>query len=165
MNILVSIGGVLTWNKKKYRCALGKGGITGDKKEGDGATPVGCFPLREVLYRADKIACPVTKLPTSAIQKNDGWCDDVADELYNKKIILPYPAHHEELWRADNLYDLIVPFGYNDGRVVSGRGSALFIHVAHSKYTPTEGCIALSLPDLLHLLQEVSTETNVCITS
>lgn len=163
MDILVSSAGVLTWQGRVYRCALGRNGVSAEKKEGDGTTPVGCFALREVLYRADKIALPPTRLPVYTIQKNDGWCDDPADDAYNKKITLPYPARHEELWREDDLYDLVIPFGYNDAPVVPGKGSALFIHVATPNYAPTEGCIALSQPDVLDLLLQVSTETKICV--
>ncbi len=53
------------------------------------------------------------------------------------------------LWRADHVYDLIVPLGYNDDPVVPGKGSAIFMHVAKPDYAPTEGCVALALPDLL----------------
>lgn len=164
MDILVSSSGILTWRNKDYRCALGKGGVTADKKEGDGATPTGCFPLREVLYRADKLDAPKTALPISLIQKSDGWCDDVENANYNKKVTLPYSGSHEELWRTDDVYDLIVPLGYNDDPVISGKGSAIFMHVARPSYAPTDGCIALSLPDLLHILREISRETKVCIT-
>ena len=34
----------------------------------------------------------------------------------------------------------------------SGKGSAIFLHLARPDYTPTEGCIALALPDLLTTL-------------
>ena len=155
--------GILTLNNKEFRCALGKGGVTEDKREGDGATPSGCFPIREVMYRADKLPQPVTNLPISVIQQNDGWCDDVNDPSYNKKVTAPYPASHERLWREDDLYDIVVPLGYNDNPAVRDKGSAIFMHVARPNYTPTAGCIALSLQDLLHILKEISKETKVCI--
>ena len=68
---------------------------------------------------------------------------------------LPYPASCEELWRDDHLYDVIVVLGYNDDPVVTGRGSAIFLHVACSSFRPTEGCVALVLEDLLNLLGSV----------
>ncbi len=163
MNIIVSSSGVLKWNGREYKCALGKGGVLQEKIEGDGATPVGNFPLRGVLYRADKISKPTTVLPISAITKDDGWCDDVSDPQYNKKITLPYPAKHEILWRDDDIYDLVVILGYNDNPVIPGKGSAIFIHVARQGYSPTEGCVALALPDLIQILKEVSTETVIHI--
>ena len=38
----------------RWRCAVGRGGVRAEKREGDGATPAGCWPLRRVLYRAAK---------------------------------------------------------------------------------------------------------------
>ena len=164
MDIKVLSSGHLLWNKKTYTCALGKSGVTNEKKEGDNATPLGCFALREVLYRLDMIKeVPITTLPTCAIQENDGWCDDPNDIKYNKKISLPYAARHETLWKDDGIYDIIVLLGYNDDLIISGKGSAIFLHVARPNYTPTEGCVALALPDLLEILSGVSKETRVCI--
>src|SRR3546814_4591305 len=71
-------------------------------------TPVGRWPLRRVLYRADRIARPVTVLPCQPIAPDDGWCDDPADPAYNRPVRLPYPARHERLTRDDHLYDLVV---------------------------------------------------------
>jgi L,D-peptidoglycan transpeptidase YkuD (ErfK/YbiS/YcfS/YnhG family) len=161
--ILVSASGMLHWNDREYKCALGKGGVTEDKKEGDGATPIGCFPLREVMYRADKIGKPQTGLPLCELKKDDGWCDDVDDANYNRKVTLPYPASHESLWRDDDLYDIIVVVGYNDAPVEKGKGSAIFMHVARPTYSPTAGCIALAKDDLLEILKGVSEETQICI--
>lgn len=162
MDISVSSSGILSYGGKTFRCALGRGGVVADKQEGDGATPFGCFPIRDVLYRADKLSVPATCFPVSPIQENDGWCDDVNDPQYNKMIELPYTASHEKLWREDNLYDVIVTLGYNDDPVVKGKGSAIFMHVARPDYSPTAGCVALSLPDLLQILQEIPRETEVC---
>ncbi len=163
MDIFVSSSGILKWNGREYKCALGKGGVLQEKIEGDGATPLGNFPLRGVLYRADKIPKPVTVLPLSVITKDDGWCDDVSNSQYNKKIAPPYSANHEKLWRDDDVYDLVIILGYNDNPVIPGKGSAIFMHVARQGYPPTEGCVAIALPDLIQILKEVSLETIVHI--
>ena len=42
----------------------------------------------------------------------------------------------------DALYDLLVVVGFNDGPVVPGKGSAIFLHLAQPGYTPTQGCPA-----------------------
>ncbi len=137
----------------RWRCAIGRGGMKIDKREGDGGTPVGAWPLRRVLYRADRLlAAPPTALPISAIRPADGWCDDTADPAYNRPVPLPCPASHERLWRDDAVYDVIVVLGHNDDPPVPGLGSAVFLHVARPGYLPTEGCVALALPDLLALL-------------
>lgn len=145
-----SADGIFTGPEIKFRCAIGKGGMTeaAEKREGDGASPIGEWEMRRVLYRADRIAPPETDLPCSPISKHDGWCDDPADPLYNRPVALPYPASHEKLWRDDHAYDIIVELGHNDNPPVSGLGSAIFLHVAKPDYAPTEGCIALSETDL-----------------
>ena len=47
------------------RCALGGAGISTETREGDGATPVGAFALRRLLYRPDRLIRPRTGLPIS----------------------------------------------------------------------------------------------------
>jgi L,D-peptidoglycan transpeptidase YkuD (ErfK/YbiS/YcfS/YnhG family) len=96
--------------------------------------------MRRVLYRLDRLSAPTTPLPVAPLTPNDGWCDDPADPLYNRPVQLPYAGRHEELWRADDLYDVIVVIGHNDAPVVAGMGSAVFMHLASADYRPTQGC-------------------------
>lgn len=162
-DIIVRATGTLSFRDKEYRCALGKGGVRNSKAEGDGATPVGCFPLREVYYRADKIEKPDCPFTTHAISKQDAWCDDPADPHYNTHITVGEGVT-ESLWRDDDLYDVVVVLGYNDNPPVPGKGSAIFMHVAREGYTPTAGCIALARNDVLEILKNTSPGTRVCIT-
>lgn len=132
--------------------ALGRGGIRALKREGDGGTPLGRFPVRQVLYRADRVARPRTQLPVRAIRDQDGWCDDPTDRNYNRLIRLPSRRSAEGLKRADHLYDLVLVLGYNDRPRVRGKGSAIFVHLARPGFSPTDGCIALTRHDLIMLL-------------
>lgn len=324
--IIKVVGGALFFAGKNYRCAVGKNGFSADKKEGDGCTPIGMFPLRELWYRADKMSAPKTSLPLRIISEDDGWCDDVNSEYYNRHVKLPLtlgegrgegnytnaPAelveyarklrkestapekklwfllrnrqmnghkfrrqhpictyiadfycdelrlvieldgeshftaegvahdkirsHYfqeqgyriirftnaeirdnfeavldniynitkhnsltkynsltlplsqrerelgralsqkeiglegefyknergngcEKLWRSDDVYDLIIPLGYNDSPIVKGKGSAIFMHVAKADYSGTEGCVALSKDDLLKFLPLLSPQS------
>ncbi|QQR60384.1 L,D-transpeptidase family protein [Candidatus Uhrbacteria bacterium] len=142
-------------NGKRYRCAIGRTGVLADKKEGDGGTPHGTFPLREVFFREDRLEKPVTGLPIRATASNDGWADDSALPEYNTHVSLPYPGSHENLWREDHVYDVILVVGYNDAPPVPGKGSAIFIHLAREGYTPTAGCPVFSKPDLLEILAQL----------
>jgi L,D-peptidoglycan transpeptidase YkuD (ErfK/YbiS/YcfS/YnhG family) len=154
--------GVLSWPGGSARAACGLGGVRVDKREGDQTSPAGRFPLLRAFYRADRLAAPRTALPLAMLTASDGWVDDPADPRYNTLVALPYPASHEELWREDGLYDLIVVIGYNTDPVVPGRGSAIFLHVARPDFSGTEGCIAVArevLPPLLGLLGPGSTLT------
>lgn len=153
MNLTVRPDGMLQAGDRLLACALGKGGRRAHKREGDGATPLGRFALRELLWRPDRFAAPPrTGLAMRALAPEMGWCDDPSDAAYNRPVALPFGASHEVLWREDAVYDLIVPLGYNDDPVTAGAGSAIFMHIARQGYPGTEGCVALSREDLLALL-------------
>ena len=124
-----------------------------DKREGDGASPIGRWPARRVFYRPDKGPPPETGLPVIGLKPEDGWSDDPSEPSYNRLVPLPCRGSHERLWREDGLYDLIVELGYNDDPVVAGAGSAIFLHVARAGYATTEGCIALAEDDLRAVLR------------
>ena len=152
MEIQVYADRWLVYEGRTLRCALGAGGVTTDKREGDKATPVGGFPLRRVLFRPDRVPRPATDLPAAPIAPDDGWCDDPDDPRYNQPVKRPYPASHESLWRDDHVYDVILVLGHNYAPPVPGAGSAIFLHVARDGFQPTEGCVALRLDDVLALL-------------
>ena len=136
------------------RCALGKGGViaAADKREGDGKSPLGVWAIRRVLFRPDKGGRPETRLPTKALERDDGWCDAPGDPAYNRAVKLPHPASAEQMWREDDVYDLVCILAHNDDPPVRGLGSAIFLHLARPGYAPTEGCVALSREDMLELL-------------
>jgi len=62
------------------------------------------------------------------------------------------------MFRKDRKYDLVIVLDYNFKKPISGRGSAIFIHITNN-YKPTAGCIALSKKDLLILLKLISENT------
>ena len=150
-------------------CAIGRTGMRALKREGDGASPCGAWPLREAYYRADRFHLrPRTPLPLRALSPEDGWCDAAGDRNYNRLIQHPYYGNAERLWREDGLYDIVVVVGYNDLPRVKGRGSAIFIHVARTgadslDLEPTEGCVALQKGHLLRLLPMLGSQTRLLI--
>jgi L,D-peptidoglycan transpeptidase YkuD (ErfK/YbiS/YcfS/YnhG family) len=162
MRATLTSSGTFSFGSETFRAAFGRGGIRRHKQEGDGATPVGLLPLRQVLYRPDRVAAPVSVVPVSVVPvgvvpvrplgPDDGWCDDPADARYNRAVDLPISASAESLWRDDEVYDIIGVLGWNDDPVVPGRGSAIFLHLARPDFAPTQGCIALPLDDLRVIL-------------
>ncbi len=146
--------GVLDLGLVQVRCILGAAGVidAAAKREGDGASPAGIWPLRFVYYRPDRVAPPKTALAKKALAPDQGWSDAPLDGAYNRPVRLPHDASAEILWRCDHVYDLIVVLGYNDDPVEIGAGSAIFLHLARKDHTPTQGCVALSFDDLAHLL-------------
>lgn len=146
--------GKLSGGQLSVRCALGKGGLIAadEKREGDGASPIGIWPMRRVFYRGDRTARPETKLACVPLREHDGWCDAPYHRLYNRPVSRPFEASHERLWRDDNVYDIIVELGHNDRPPRPGLGSAIFMHLAKPTYAPTEGCVAIAKADMLTVL-------------
>lgn len=140
----------------KVRCALGPAGVkpAAEKREGDGASPAGVWPIRKVLYRPDRGAKPQTALPVAAMAPDDGWCDAPDDPAYNRAVDLPYPASAEAMWREDGIYDVVVVLGHNDDPAVAGAGSCIFLHLNRPDYPPTQGCVAIAREDLERLLRK-----------
>lgn len=153
----------LAANGRVMDVSIGRAGIAAQKREGDGATPAGIFRLRRMLWRADRLARPRTRLPGTPILPHLGWCDDPANFHYNTQIHLPWPASAEALWRMDHLYDVILVISHNQDPVVPGAGSAVFVHLERPDKGPTAGCVALQLPDLLSLLKSAGPETELHI--
>lgn len=150
---------------EKFPCSIGRAGVAaaGEKREGDLMTPSGSFPLRCCYYRPDRVTPPKTNLPLIALTPEDGWCDEPTHPRYNQHVKLPFDGRHEKLWREDHVYDLVIPMGYNDGPIVPGLGSAIFLHVMRPDGVGTEGCVAVERDALLALLPRLSTETRVIV--
>ncbi len=165
VEMIVSTDGLLRFDDREFRCAIGKNGVVSAdaKTEGDGKTPAGTWRLRYVMYRSDRRASPHTDLPVTTISFSDGWCDDPTHPDYNRLVRLPFDASHEKLFRDDGLYNLIVVLGHNDDPTVPGKGSAIFMHIARPDYTGTEGCVALGEKDLETILSMCTTESYIRI--
>jgi L,D-peptidoglycan transpeptidase YkuD (ErfK/YbiS/YcfS/YnhG family) len=156
-------GGRLFWPTGSARAAIGRAGVRVAKREGDGATPAGSFPLRFGMYRRDRIGLPSLVLPMTPLSARHAWVDDPQDANYNRLVELPYPAHAEGLWRQDQIYDLVVVIGYNMSPTRPGAGSAIFLHIARPDFAPTEGCIAVARDVLLRLLPALGKDSTLTI--
>jgi L,D-peptidoglycan transpeptidase YkuD (ErfK/YbiS/YcfS/YnhG family) len=157
------------WEKKNeewvlvngpWPAVIGKNGMTPreQKKEGDGKTPTGLFPISLVFGEADRID---TGLPYRATTEQDIWVDDPLSPLYNQWSQLPTSAHSfEKMKRKDHLYKLGLVVDYNQHPVVAGSGSAIFIHIWRSENKGTAGCAALDESNLIKLVQTLKRELN-----
>jgi len=155
--------GRLSWAGGSAVAAIGRGGVRANKKEGDGVTPVGTYPLLFGLYREDRIKLPPSRLPMRALAPYDAWVDDPSDAKYNSLVTLPYPARTERMWRDDGIYDILIVIGYNMNPVIAGAGSAIFLHIARSNFSATEGCIAVARAVLVNLIPLLAPEPSITI--
>jgi L,D-peptidoglycan transpeptidase YkuD (ErfK/YbiS/YcfS/YnhG family) len=162
MNIRLK-GKYLYYLNYKIKCAIGKNGITKNKREGDLKTPRGIFKLKKVLYRRDRIKFFKSTLKKNYIKKNIGWCDDPSSKYYNREIKFPFNYSAEKLWRKDNIYDLIIIINYNCKPVIKNKGSAIFLHICKKNYAPTKGCLAINKNDMMNLIVNIKNNTKLII--
>ena len=162
MNIILKKN-FLLYKEYKFRCCIGKLGLSISKKEGDLKTPKGKFDLGLVYYRNDKIKSLRCRLKKKIIKKNMGWCDDSSSKKYNKEVKFPFKYNAEKLYRNDNIYDIFINIKYNCSPVVRNKGSAIFLHLSNKKYKPTKGCVGVIKKDLLKILSLINKNTKILI--
>lgn len=134
------------------RAVIGARGFarTGEKREGDGKTPTGVFPLGMAFGYGP--TCK-TGLPYRMVTENDFWVDDVNSKRYNQWVTgKPDATSYEVLKRNDDLYKYAIVVEYNTKPVIRGKGSAIFVHVWRGDRSPTAGCIAISEGNIVRLL-------------
>ena len=163
MTIFVKNKHTLQINEFKFKCCIGKNGLTKYKKEGDKKTPKGKFQIEHLYFRKDRLEKPLTSLKCIRIKKNMGWCNDVkSPKMYNKFFKIEKKIKHEKLNRKDYKYDLMIPIKYNFISPITGKGSCIFIHLTKN-YKPTAGCIGLKKKDFLVMLKLINKNTKIKI--
>ncbi len=162
MKIIVKNKDTLLFDEFKFKCSIGKRGITSKKIEGDKKTPNGTYALGPLYIRKDRISKIQTKLKKIQIKKNYGWCDDTKSKFYNRQIRLNKKIKCEKLFLKNKNYDLLVPIKYNTFKPVKNKGSAIFLHLTRN-YKKTFGCIAIKEKDMIILLKLINKKTKIKI--
>ena len=121
------------------------------KKEGDGKSPAGMFPLTFAFgssMKPEQITFPYTRLG-----QYTECVDDVNSHHYNKIVgrdqvgIFDWKSS-EKMLEIGEPYALGVFVAYNSYPVVKGNGSCIFLHIWKDAATPTAGCTAMNRPEL-----------------
>ena len=149
---LLNVGGIV------FPCALGRGGISAAKREGDGATPLGPMRVLSGYIRGRRFDYR-SSLPLQPITPTLGWCEVPDDRNYNRPVAIPYAASHESMLRPDHLYDACIVLDWNITPRRRGRGSAIFLHLARQDFPPTQGCVAVTHTVMARLLSRLSRRT------
>lgn len=121
------------------------------KKEGDGNSPAGRFPLTfafGVNSKPDKAALPYTKL-----EEFTECVDDVHSHFYNKIVDRMQVGDFdwkssERMLEVGPAYNLGVFVAYNSYPPVRGSGSCIFLHIWKDANTGTAGCTAMERSNL-----------------
>ncbi len=120
-----------------------------DKREGDGKSPSGIFPLG-IAFGYDPLV--ETKMSYRQVTDEDFWVDDVNSEDYNKWVKgEPKAASWEKMKRDDDQYKYGVVIEYNTNPIIRGKGSAIFLHV-WKRGESTVGCVSMPEEMVLKIL-------------
>ena len=162
MQIIIKNKDTIFLDEFKFKCVLGKNGVTSKKKEGDLKTPKGTYSIGPLFYRKDKILKIETQLKKIPIKRNMYWCDDINSKYYNKLVNSKKFGSHEKMFRNDRKYDLVVVINYNTKKIIKKKGSAIFLHLTNN-YKKTKGCVAIKKTDMLVLLKIIDKKAKIRI--
>ena len=144
--------------------ALGRGGILANKREGDGGTPRGTFRPLQLWWRADRHPRPRTFLPVRPIRPEDAWCEDPHDRHYNQPMrLVRGPGRRPADARGPPLRFHRRDRSQQPRPRIAGRGSAVFLHLARTNFSPTAGCVSMTKSAMLRLLRRMGPQTRIMI--
>jgi L,D-peptidoglycan transpeptidase YkuD (ErfK/YbiS/YcfS/YnhG family) len=133
---------------------VGRNGVRRDKREGDGATPAGTFPIGSRMY--GNSPSPGVSYPYIRLRCGGWWVEDPNSAVYNTFQRVgcgrkpPFKVTKPDLSTSPRAYAHFAVIDYNMHPVVPGRGSGIFLHVQIGK--ATSGCVSLRRPTLVHVL-------------
>jgi len=138
-----------------YTARVGRNGVRKNKREGDGSTPAGTFPIGGKMY--GNSPSPGVSYPYVRLRCGDWWVEDSKSPAYNTFQRIgcgrrpPFKVTTPDLSTSPRAYAHFAVVEYNMHPVVRGRGSGIFLHVQIGK--ATSGCISLRRPALIHVLR------------
>jgi len=137
-----------------WTARLGRSGLRAQKREGDGATPVGTYRFGATMYGI--APNPGVRFHYHRLTCGDWWDEDPGSPTYNTfrhvtcGTAPAFGGGSEALWRIAPQYSYFAVIDYNAHPIVPGRGSAIFLHVAVGA---TAGCVSLPEQQLVQLLR------------
>ena len=165
-----SVHCVATFDNKSYQVIVGKNGLSENKIQGDCKTPIGEFTLsKTIFYRDDKInksEFENNDYEFAEIKENLTLCRDFLNIHYNK-LVHPNDNHQckqtSGLYRADSLFNIVIPIDYNVNPVIAGKGAGIFIHTRGMGNSGSKGCIRFWKNDLVKIINKLTDETRIVI--
>jgi L,D-peptidoglycan transpeptidase YkuD (ErfK/YbiS/YcfS/YnhG family) len=133
-------------------CVIGRGGLTKEKKEGDGKTPTGLYAIGTAFGTDPPPPC---EWPYRLTGPHDYWIDDPHSPDYNRWVV--YEGDPDSRWKSyerltNPLYNRALVIRYNEDPVIAGKGSAIFFHRWAGPDQPSAGCVTVSEEQVLRVL-------------
>jgi L,D-peptidoglycan transpeptidase YkuD (ErfK/YbiS/YcfS/YnhG family) len=134
---------------------VGRNGLSANRHEGDGTTPLGTFAFGTTMYGV--ASDPGVRFRYHRLVCGDWWNEDVSSSTYNTFQHVacgarpPFSTKSEGLWQQPTAYVHFAVIAYNTRPVVAGRGSGIFLHAQTGG--PTNGCVSLTRATLVRVLR------------
>jgi L,D-peptidoglycan transpeptidase YkuD (ErfK/YbiS/YcfS/YnhG family) len=138
-----------------WAARVGRNGLSGSRREGDGTTPTGTYAIGRTMYGV--APDPGVRYRYRRIVCGDYWVEDPRSPSYNRFQHVPcgrpppFRVTGERLWKATTAYRHFAVIEFNMNPVVPGRGSGIFLHAATGG--PTNGCVSLPIAQLRQVLR------------
>jgi L,D-peptidoglycan transpeptidase YkuD (ErfK/YbiS/YcfS/YnhG family) len=138
-----------------YTARVGWNGLRVNRREGDGTTPIGTFPITPRMY--GNAANPGVAFRYTRLRCGDWWVEDPRSSAYNTfqrigcGVKPPFKVTTPDMSKSPRAYAYLAVIGFNIDPIVPGRGSGIFLHV--QVHNSTNGCVSLPRPRLLRLLR------------
>jgi L,D-peptidoglycan transpeptidase YkuD (ErfK/YbiS/YcfS/YnhG family) len=141
-----------------YTARVGWNGLSANRHEGDGTTPIGMFTIAPTMYGNERN--PGVRYRYKRVRCGDWWVEDPASPAYNTFQRIgcgrkpPFKVTTPDMSKSPLAYAYLAVVEFNMSPTVPGRGSGIFLHVQMPR--PTNGCISLRRASLLHVLRWLS---------
>jgi L,D-peptidoglycan transpeptidase YkuD (ErfK/YbiS/YcfS/YnhG family) len=141
-----------------YPARVGWNGLRLNRREGDGTTPIGTFPIGSTMY--GNAPNPGVRFRYMRLRCGDWWVEDPRSPAYNTfqrigcGVRPPFRVTTPDMSKSRRAYAYLAVVEFNMHPVIPGRGSGIFLHAQTGG--PTNGCISLRRGDLLHVLRWLS---------
>ena len=138
-----------------YTARVGWNGLRVNRREADGTTPIGTFPILPRMY--GNAPNPGVAFRYTRLRCGDWWVEDPRSPAYNTfqrvgcGVRPPFKVTTPDMSKSPKAYASLAVIGFNMHPVVPGRGSGIFLHV--EVHSSTNGCVSLPRPQLLRVLR------------
>ncbi len=149
------VGGCWVAAGGPYVARLGKNGLSANRREGDGTTPIGTFRIGRTMY--GNAPNPGVRFAYRRLRCGDWWDEDPRSPTYNSFQHVtcgtkpPFAGGSEGMWQQPRPYPFLAVIEYNMRPIVPGRGSGIFLHAQTGG--PTIGCVSLRRDRLAAVLR------------
>ena len=141
-----------------YPARVGWNGLRVNRREGDGTTPIGTFPIAPTMYGNGPN--PGVRFRYVRLRCGDWWVEDPRSPAYNTfqrfgcGVRPPFKLTTPDMSKSRRAYVHLAVIEFNMHPIVPGRGSGIFLHAQTDG--PTNGCVSLPRADLVRVLRWLS---------